>query len=646
MKKILSLLPFAATLLSISLTASAQNKAKPRPAPAADTGKASTKTRRRRSSASRRRRISRSNCSTRCRAREQGSWVNLCVDRQRPHLSPAISTAGSTASRRPPPGQPLDPATIEKVPAEIRAVNGMLWAFGALYVGVNDYEKQESQRPLSRHGQRRRRPARQGGAAARHRGQRRPRRARRGADAGRQSRSILICGNGAKPTECAATSPRAAASGAKIICCRACPTAAASCATCWRRAASSTASRPTEKTSRSYASGFRNIFDAAFNRDGELFTYDADMEYDFNTPWYRPTRINHVVSGAEFGWRNGAGKRPEWYPDNLPPVLNIGPGSPTGVTFGYGAKFPAKYQNALFALDWSWGKLYAVHLEPKRRELHGDEGGIPLRRAAAADRRDHSSRQTARCISRSAGARCSRALSRDLHRQRIDRARRRPTADGQDERATCGTSSRLFTASRIRKAVARRVAASRQTRTASSAGPRAPRSSISPSRRGQDKALDRNRSRASRSRRCWRSRASPASTRSIASRPIRRSTPRCARKLLDALLKLDFAKLPQRAAARRSCALIEIVLRPLRPARRRRRSPQLIAQARSALSRRHRRAELAALRNARLSAGARRVAAKAHGADRDGADAGGADRICALAAHAEDRLDARSCARR
>ncbi len=34
------------------------------------------------------------------------------------------------------------------------------------------------------------------------------------------------------------------------------------------------------------------------------------------------------------------------------------------MTFGYGAKFPAKYQNALFALDWSWGKLYAVQLTP------------------------------------------------------------------------------------------------------------------------------------------------------------------------------------------------------------------------------------------------------------------------------------------
>ena len=53
------------------------------------------------------------------------------------------------------------------------------------------------------------------------------------------------------------------------------------------------------------------------------------------------------------------------YEDSLPPVVNIGPGSPTGVAFGYGAKFPAKYQDAFFASDWSYGKLYAVHLKPE-----------------------------------------------------------------------------------------------------------------------------------------------------------------------------------------------------------------------------------------------------------------------------------------
>jgi putative heme-binding domain-containing protein len=110
--------------------------------------------------------------------------------------------------------------------------------------------------------------------------------------------------------------------------------------------------------------GFRNEYDAAFNRFGDLFTYDADMEWDFNTPWYRPTRVCLAASGVDYGWRNGAGKWLTYFPDTLPPTVDIGPGSPTGVTFGYGARFPAKYQDALFINDWSYGKLYAVHIEP------------------------------------------------------------------------------------------------------------------------------------------------------------------------------------------------------------------------------------------------------------------------------------------
>ena len=112
------------------------------------------------------------------------------------------------------------------------------------------------------------------------------------------------------------------------------------------------------------SAGFRNQYDIAFNRNGDLFTYDADMEWDLGLPWYRPTRICHVVSGAEFGWRFGSGKWPEYYPDSVPPVENIGPGSPTGVAFGYNAAFPANYQNALFVGDWSYGIIYAVTLEP------------------------------------------------------------------------------------------------------------------------------------------------------------------------------------------------------------------------------------------------------------------------------------------
>ena len=130
------------------------------------------------------------------------------------------------------------------------------------------------------------------------------------------------------------------------------------------------------------STGYRNEFDAAFNRQGELFTYDADMEWDMNTPWYRPTRVCLATSGSEYGWRNGAGKWPPYYPDSLPAVYNVGPGSPTGMCFGYGARFPAKYQDALFMCDWSYGKLYALHLTPDgsayKGELEEFLSGSPL----------------------------------------------------------------------------------------------------------------------------------------------------------------------------------------------------------------------------------------------------------------------------
>jgi len=111
--------------------------------------------------------------------------------------------------------------------------------------------------------------------------------------------------------------------------------------------------------------GCRNAYDLAFNADGELFTFDSDMEWDWGMPWYRPIRVNHCTSAAEFGWRSGTGKWPEYYPDSLPAIADIGVGSPTGVGFGTGAKFPLKYQKALYVLDWSYGRLIAVHLTPK-----------------------------------------------------------------------------------------------------------------------------------------------------------------------------------------------------------------------------------------------------------------------------------------
>ncbi|HEY2342914.1 MAG TPA: heme-binding protein [Chthoniobacteraceae bacterium] len=148
---------------------------------------------------------------------------------------------------------------------------------------------------------------------------------------------------------------------------------------------------PDGKNPELYASGERNTYDIAFNADGELLAFDSDMEWDWGMPWYRPIRIYHAVSGADHGFREGSGKWPEYYPDSVPPVQNIGIGSPTGVVFGYGAKFPAKYQRAFYILDWTYGRLIAAHLQPNGatysatwenfvapKSLHGNGAKSPL----------------------------------------------------------------------------------------------------------------------------------------------------------------------------------------------------------------------------------------------------------------------------
>lgn len=141
---------------------------------------------------------------------------------------------------------------------------------------------------------------------------------------------------------------------------------------------------PDGKNWQLFAAGFRNEFDLAFNEHGDIFTYDSDMEWDLGMPWYRPTRICHVVPGSEFGWRNGTGKWPDYYEDSMPSQSDVGPGSPTGVASGKGAKFPARYQRAIFAMDWTFATLYAVHLTPQgdgyraEREEFVAGDGLPL----------------------------------------------------------------------------------------------------------------------------------------------------------------------------------------------------------------------------------------------------------------------------
>ena len=132
--------------------------------------------------------------------------------------------------------------------------------------------------------------------------------------------------------------------------------------------------------------GYRNPVDFALNRDGELFVYDADMEWDIGAPWYRPTRINHGVSGGENGWRATSKKWRKYFADSVGSVIDLGPGCPTGVIPGTDAKFPTHYRDALFVCDWTFATMYSIHLIPKgssytaekREFLSNTKGSLPL----------------------------------------------------------------------------------------------------------------------------------------------------------------------------------------------------------------------------------------------------------------------------
>ena len=55
-----------------------------------------------------------------------GSWVNLCLDNQN-RIIASDQFGGLYRFKAPAPGHPLNEDDIEKVPAKIRAANGLLW---------------------------------------------------------------------------------------------------------------------------------------------------------------------------------------------------------------------------------------------------------------------------------------------------------------------------------------------------------------------------------------------------------------------------------------------------------------------------------------------------------------------------------------
>ncbi len=108
------------------------------------------------------------------------------------------------------------------------------------------------------------------------------------------------------------------------------------------------------------AHGLRNAYDFDFNAWGDIYTFDSDGEREITLPWYEPTRLYQLVPGADCGWFSKSYKRPEYFLD-MPPVLaSFGRSSPTGLVTYRHTQFPAQYHGALFALDWTYGRIWAL----------------------------------------------------------------------------------------------------------------------------------------------------------------------------------------------------------------------------------------------------------------------------------------------
>lgn len=312
----------------------------------------------------------------------QGSWVSLCTD-DRGRLYASDQYGGLYRITPPPlptgPGVATGPARVERVDVALGEAHGLLWAFDALYVVVNAAGEYESGLYRVRDTD--------GDDVLDHveqlkafdgDGEHGPHAVHLSPD----GRSLyVIAGNHTRPPADLSSSrvpelwaedqllPRLSDPGGHAVgvlapggwICR---------------------TDPDGREWELVAAGFRNAYDLDFDPSGELFTFDSDMEWDVGLPWYRPTRILHVPSAAEFGWRNGSGKWPTFYPDSLPTTVPIGLTSPTGVVFGTHTGFPEPWRSAFFAADWAYGTIHAVHLVPEGASFTGTAGpfvsGRPL----------------------------------------------------------------------------------------------------------------------------------------------------------------------------------------------------------------------------------------------------------------------------
>ncbi len=313
---------------------------------------------------------------------KQGSWVSLCLDNEGRII--ASDQYGKLYRLTPPPiGDPTADTQVEEIPVQVGYAQGLLWAFNSLYVSVNASEESGADKKGSGFY----RVKDTDGddmldAVERLKdfsgsGEHGPHAILLGPD---ESSLYVLGGNHTDPPKGFTSILPSNWADDNLLSVIKDPRGHAND----RKAPGGWVAK-TDSLGRSWeivSSGFRNSYDMAFTDDGELLVFDSDMEWDMGMPWYRPIRVLHAIPGSEFGWRTGTGKWPAYYPDNLPEVVNIGQGSPTGVIMGKGLSFPQRYQQGLFINDWSFGTMYFVTLEASGSSLKGNKeeflAGAPL----------------------------------------------------------------------------------------------------------------------------------------------------------------------------------------------------------------------------------------------------------------------------
>lgn len=117
--------------------------------------------------------------------------------------------------------------------------------------------------------------------------------------------------------------------------------------------------------------GFRNAFDFDIDASGEMFTFDSDMEWDVGLPWWRAVRVAHCIPGGDYGWRTGSYNMPNYFIGTLPPMDEVGRGSPVGTCFYEHSAYPERFRGAFFMGDWSRGRIRVIFPRPAGATFEG-----------------------------------------------------------------------------------------------------------------------------------------------------------------------------------------------------------------------------------------------------------------------------------